>query len=298
MNSLRGALSGNLKFMNFKIELKFKSNIFLILALLMNLTSCGPRENYSVPLVIKSASKKACIPRPDLGKIHFDCSLSDEHYETLLSDLNFLKAMEFRGPSAIKLQQLLGLNTLSGASLFSWLEERVQTLLDPSFEFQKNTHYAFNKSISLLSVYNNPFANLEVPGFGSIEINSQRIGVVLLGNIFFDTPTLLEGVDIKNSYTIQRLSTLIHEARHSDGRENSFGFFHIECPKGHPEAGEPNCDPCNNGAYRVQMHFVQSAIESCDECNFFDKTILGFHSNSHFNRVLPNANECNADIQF
>jgi hypothetical protein len=107
---------------------------------------------------------------------------------------------------------------------------------------------------------------------------NQNQGTFIVGDLFFTKITPLE-----------RLYTLVHEARHSDDD----GYDHVKCPKGfhyissrQPEMDlekEPACDDTNNGAYAFQAAFLFELFAY----GLFEQTEVGLLYNSSISRVIP-----------
>ncbi len=268
----------------------------VLLSFISLLSGCNPardsRNFYRDMLVLRSVSDRECVSRKDIGRIHLGCHFSDENYAILKGDFDYLRRMELRGPAAEKLQQMLGLQTLTGESLLDWFEDKIQFLLDETFGYLDASVRGVNLSSSFLNVYRNPFSIFEIPGHGLVEINSQKVGVAQLGAPFFKI-----FVGQEKSDTIKQIATLFHEARHSQGRGASFGFQHIPCPEGHRDVGKFYCDPCNNGAYTIQKLFFDSALAGCDECSDMEKIELSFNSYISKESVLSDTIECDATLE-
>ncbi|MFZ5862051.1 MAG: hypothetical protein ACOYXR_04290 [Nitrospirota bacterium] len=108
---------------------------------------------------------------------------------------------------------------------------------------------------------------------------NQNKGHFIVGDAFFTKLTPLE-----------RLYTLVHEARHSDDD----GYDHVRCPKGFPYVPsrqpemdlekEPACDATNNGAYAFQSAFL---FELFAYGLFVEQTDVGLLYNSSIARVMP-----------
>jgi hypothetical protein len=107
---------------------------------------------------------------------------------------------------------------------------------------------------------------------------NQNKGDFILGDFFFTKMTMIE-----------RLYSLIHEARHSDGD----GYGHIKCPKGfkyvsvrQPEMdleSEQTCDGGDNGAYSFQAAFLFELFAY----GLLDQEKAGLLYNSSISRVIP-----------
>lgn len=104
--------------------------------------------------------------------------------------------------------------------------------------------------------------------FERIDITSPRVGVLQIGEgLFMDRFDFNRENPKALSNSLNRLSTLFHEARHSDGHGAHLGFFHAICPMGHPFAGEAACDKNLNGPYAVGAQVVKEFAKNCVSCN-------------------------------
>jgi len=107
---------------------------------------------------------------------------------------------------------------------------------------------------------------------------NENKGDFILGDFFFTKMTAME-----------RLYSLIHEARHSDDD----GYGHIKCPKGfkyiparQPDMdleSEPTCDDNDKGAYSFQAAFLFELFAY----GLFDQEKAGLLYNSTISRVVP-----------
>ncbi|MDR3607692.1 MAG: hypothetical protein P4M08_09960 [Oligoflexia bacterium] len=137
-------------------------------------------------------------------------------------------------------------------------------------------------------------------GDSYILIDSSRVGIVQLGDGYtaqdhggYVFPSLV------------RVSTLVHEARHSDctgGMHQSTldllmraktpdrlgcGHLHVKCPEGHDYAGYYACDNEAWGAYSVEAVYVSAFIKNCSSCSAADSRIARMIEADALNRVLP-----------
>jgi len=107
---------------------------------------------------------------------------------------------------------------------------------------------------------------------------NQNGGDFILGDFFFTKMNMVE-----------RLYSLIHEARHSDND----GYPHIKCPKGfkyissrQPDMDlekEPTCDDNDKGAYAFQAAFLFELFAY----GIFDQKETGLLYNSSISRLVP-----------
>jgi hypothetical protein len=89
-----------------------------------------------------------------------------------------------------------------------------------------------------------------------IDFSSPRVGMIQVGKGIFPDDANVASVSKKLFNRFFRLSVLLHEARHSDGKDENTGFGHILCPVDHVLAMEYACDLPLNGAYTVSSQFL------------------------------------------
>jgi hypothetical protein len=140
---------------------------------------------------------------------------------------------------------------------------------------------------------NNQLVAVEVAGQW-ILANSPRVGVIRLRDRFFDYTNIKNlrpdaaSLDTETQRRDQelramagmfsRLSTLFHEARHSDGNGENVGFPHRECPKKKDSdkktKKEITCDVHSNGPHEIEHRLLAAFIKTveklsseCAECS-------------------------------
>lgn len=131
----------------------------------------------------------------------------------------------------------------------------------------------------------------DIPGLGVVQINSPRTGIININFALFD-PNFY-GHPVSNdslAARIFRLSTLFHEARHSDGQGVSLSFPHSLCPKGHRFEGLASCDETKNGSYAVGRVVMQILLDST-ELDANEKEFLKAHLLDWDNRLHPHPGE-------
>lgn len=139
---------------------------------------------------------------------------------------------------------------------------------------------------------NKVLLDVQAPGLGDIPMTSPRIGLLQVGQGLFallgpQRNQVNPPPDIHNpDSAYMRLSTLFHEARHSDGNGKSLGFLHIICPAGHPYEGYAACDDSLNGAYTVGAIVGKTLAENCSECSVAQKESLRLNYLDSFSRII------------
>jgi hypothetical protein len=132
---------------------------------------------------------------------------------------------------------------------------------------------------------------VNVPGMGTVPLSSPRSGIIQIGRGMFMPlfKSLGHGDTSKKLYSVFRLGTLFHEARHSDGNGESLGFLHTYCPIGHDYEGAAACDLSLNGAYVLGAVFQRNITSACAECSTAEKEALKLDVLDSFNRVVKEA---------
>jgi hypothetical protein len=142
--------------------------------------------------------------------------------------------------------------------------------------------------------------SVTIQGHGKVRLSSPRTGIIQIGEGLFLEKSEFEDQELDDiSYTISRLGTLFHEARHSDGNRKSpgvykelgtLGFYHVQCPKGHDLYQGKNspyaCDENLNGPYTIGALVVKSMVESCQWCSAKSKEGMRVLMADQFGRVV------------
>lgn len=121
-----------------------------------------------------------------------------------------------------------------------------------------------------------------------VAITSPRTGIIQIGEGLFKI--LVNKKDIaaySNAYF--RVSTLLHEAHHSDGNGKTLGFFHALCPKGHAYENVNACDRNSNGPYMVDAAYMKQARTTCiaaKTCTAAEAELMATLAVDSFSRVI------------
>lgn len=104
-----------------------------------------------------------------------------------------------------------------------------------------------------------------------IPITSPRTGILMIGpGLFPKSKIKLQNIALD----ILRVSTLFHEARHSDGHGETLGFLHSKCPAGFDYEGLSACDASTNGPYTVGALIMKTIKDSCVTCTPLSNKVL------------------------
>lgn len=130
----------------------------------------------------------------------------------------------------------------------------------------------------------------KIPGGSQVNLTSPRSGVIMIGEGHFMPLLKKYGHTDTNiateAYTLFRLGTFFHEARHSDGNGKSLGFLHALCPAGHDFANINACDRNLNGPYTVGALVVRNFAANCVGCSVSEREALKLEALDSFNRVI------------
>lgn len=130
-----------------------------------------------------------------------------------------------------------------------------------------------------------------------LDISSSRIGIMQFGESFSKLDPILQ------------VTTLIHEARHSDCTGGALrsdlerfknnerllnhkcGHTHVQCPVGHPYEGAFACDEHPWGAYIVGALYAGAVALTCVNCLEQEKTLADSISLDSLQRLLYNLDQ-------
>jgi hypothetical protein len=208
----------------------------------------------------------------------------------------------------------MGMDDLTSQNLHQWLEDRVQYILDESFDVNSRAyvaqpHYSYDNPgempsagnsrqglndtqvqtlglnlgtlVYLVGKQNHALLGLNISRLGSVPVTSPRTGLIEIGSgAFFSDPNELAGM-------IFTMSVLFHEARHGDGHGKTAGFTHVVCPAGHVYAGYAACDNNSNGPYTVQAEFVRTLAQTCMSCSSRRREFFSLIQTDFLSRVVP-----------
>lgn len=205
-----------------------------------------------------------------------------------------------------EITSLLKLKSTDPDSLQSWLEQRVQFIVNEEFSrsmsvrVTKNAQFenpgelpdvmvgqqvnaarpAVAESYLIMAnmgafyyakakIYSELYS-ITLPGLPMFNLTSPRVGLLAIGDGMFKVHQDWSPL----ARAISNAKTLFHEARHSDGHGKSLGFMHAVCPAGHAYANEPACDLVKNGAYTVGAVVLKGLMKSCAQCSEVDRANL------------------------
>jgi len=130
------------------------------------------------------------------------------------------------------------------------------------------------------------FDNREIP------IESSRVGIIRIGGGYRRFPR------------IDRIASLVHEARHSDctggisqldlqrfrnrvrPQDTACGHLHVACPPGHLYAGQHGCEDRAWGAYGIQAVFLNAVRTNCARCTRVEKQVASAGLLDALSRIL------------
>lgn len=260
----------------------------------------------------KEEKKKAPM-RTSMGNIYFDSSVNETEAGALVAALEHLAENRLLD-SDPRLLSILKVNSGDGATVRAWLEERVQLVVGESFKTNRfkavDERYSFENPGVMPDAWRDRLneerqGTLVMANYGALAyLLGKDKGVLLgldtstpLGTLRFTSPRtgmliigegLLRVVEAGNPLAERafQLSTLLHEARHSDGNGKSLAFVHAKCPSGHSFAGVNACDEAANGPYIVDALAMKSLLATCSTCSASERTIMEGQITDSAGRVL------------
>lgn len=247
--------------------------------------------------------------------IEFSNQIKDKQVKLLKDDLTFFKSLKFKNPE-LETQKIMPMNSYKNEDYVHWLNQRVKYVIAKDELNLKN--YLENVELSstesttdalfgpvILMV--NPGTILYMEGKNQnkkiffpftnnlnikkkIEFTSPRTGLIQIGEGLFSSVAKVSLFKNTNpSDRIVRMQYFFHEARHSDGNNinnNSLGFLHTQCPKGHTLENAFACDANANGPYSIGAQMFVEMTKACDECKPSHKEELKLFAIEQKSRVL------------
>lgn len=132
---------------------------------------------------------------------------------------------------------------------------------------------------------NGMLLGINMPGLGKVPVTSPRVGILQIGRGLFKIGRTKNNTFELDS-SLMRISTLFHEARHSDGNRKNTGFMHAICPLGHDYAGYAACDFSLNGSYSVGFQVGKAVAENCTTCTVGQREALRLDYLDSYSRVI------------
>lgn len=270
--------------------------------------------------------------------ILFDTSLTPKEKTLVRADLNRIAETEFTESNPQGQFQAV-FSGASGTAVLNYLDERINLIFGPREPVLTRTFrpeqmeesdnqdtdeapagaviMANNQGVylwltALTRNISNAVFHAKTKNF---PISSPRVGLIQLGQGY----SLAKTPDTKSSKGVEitfmdRLQTLVHEARHSDctgGMErsrienlkvgietnvldwvfkSSCGHPHTLCPQGHIMADLPACDNKPWGSYAVELIFASKFAKQCTKCSEAEKQIALAAESESLSRIMLNEN--------
>lgn len=261
----------------------------------------------------KDTEKKKFPMKTSVGRIHFDSSVTENEAGALVASLEHLAENRLLN-SDPRLLRILNVDSGDGPTVRAWLEERVQLIVGESFKGNRfktvERDYTFENPGVMPDAWRNRASEekqgtLVMANYGALAyLEGKEKGMLFgldtsttLGTLRFTSPRtgmlivgegLLKVVPAGNRLAERafQLSTLLHEARHSDGNGKSLAFVHAECPAGHSFEGVNACDEAGNGPYVIDALAMKSMLDTCLACSASERTIMEGQVTDSFGRVL------------
>lgn len=123
-----------------------------------------------------------------------------------------------------------------------------------------------------------------------VFISSPRVGLLKVGAGLFLKDFNISPEVLAPANSINRLATLFHEARHSDGNGLNTGFLHAACPVTHTYKNHYACEKVTNGPYTIGALATRSMLFNCSTCTEVEMNSLAIGALDSFSRILSAAN--------
>lgn len=231
--------------------------------------------------------------------IEFSDKIATEQVQALQTDMSYLNSYVVENSrSSESLYYLLDLDKQTN-SLEAWLTQRVKYIVEEDFDVKYEAPSA-NSTITMTNIgayYNfralneNLDFSFAFQSHDHTEIiipNSPRVGIIQIGKNLFSQRFQIDKLNLNAPVnSIQRLSVLFHEARHSDGQGEYLGFRHVVCPTGHDYEGRMACDEAINASYNIAANIIIELLKNCStECSPSKKQMLKLMALDNKNRVI------------
>jgi hypothetical protein len=210
--------------------------------------------------------------------VTIDSEVTKAELSKLNASLNLIESLQIDGSRISGFSQIFG-GTRS-SNVVNYFEARINYIISQNTEYQtrlvlaslaplsKLAYYAANPSVYIwyTSIFNEPEDVRFQTNNSFVDINSSRIGVMQLGDIFATEDTISDAI------------TLVHEARHSDCPEGALasevlrfsdglapidhtcGQLHGSCP------GGGSCDVIPWGPYAIDYIYSLAIERTCTSC--------------------------------
>lgn len=250
----------------------------------------------------------------EFGGIQFDGSVPSDQVSLLKTDINYL----FQTPVTQTDEEFLKTSELksgSGEHMHNWVLNRVRYIVGENFDLgdrlvrQPNILFKYpetpipdevfvEKMDEVRTVMTNIGGALYLGGKMEdsllglklndevVSVKSPRVGILQVGEGLFYEDSMINTDKTSAANSVSRISTLFHEARHSDGNGKSTGFVHSICPEGHDYEGHPACEVSGNGSYTIGALSGRHLLKNCTSCSVEDQIVLSAVITDSFDRVF------------
>lgn len=253
----------------------------------------------------------------EFGGIQFDGSVPSDQISLLKTDINYL----YQTPVTQEDEEFLKTSELksgSGAHMHNWILNRVRYIVGEDFDLgdrlvrQPKILFKYPdtpipdevnvaKMDQVRTVMTNIGGALYLGGKMEnsllglkisdevVSVKSPRVGILQVGEGLFYEDSMINADKASPANSVSRISTLFHEARHSDGNGKSTGFVHSICPEGHDYEGHPACEVSGNGSYTIGALSGRHLLKNCTSCSLEDQIVLSAVITDAFDRIFSPA---------
>lgn len=274
-------------------------------------------------LALATTLTTSAFAAEEFGGLKFHSTVEKAQVDSLKSDLRYLYKNPISSPDK-EFLSVAQFAVGDGPYMHNWLVNRIQYIFGENYKFdkkdmvllpgkfpatplpdlpepeEKSGPKVFNegeepRAVTVMSNMGGAFylmgkMNKIFIGFNfdaeKVYVKSPRAGLLQVGEGLF-MPGFLFNKDVNHpSNSIFRMSTLFHEARHSDGNGKHTGFLHAKCPQGHPMAGNYACESVANGPYTIGGLSERHLVKNCSICSTAEKTALSAEVADSFGRII------------
>jgi hypothetical protein len=256
--------------------------------------------------------------------VRMDPSLSYDERALVIGDLYQLLQYQISADPSSYFAAAFGSTGTDG--VVHYLNDRISTVIDQDVQLNSRLSAATNDTSSAPKAYTVAlnvgavlwFTALTVEpetlyfnsGDTQIPVTSSRVGIVQLGAGY---TAQQNGQEIFPP--LVRLTTFVHEARHSDCTggldqaslasieqgeqpvQHSCGHLHIQCPASVTNyAGLYACDAEAWGAYSIQAIYAATLINNCTNCSNSERVLAQAIAADALMRVIPAQQMLNGDM--
>ncbi len=175
----------------------------------------------------------------------------------------------------------------------SYIDQELASIFTETAKQKEKNLNAMNEAVVVMSNYGTALYSVSIStkyllglelhthenGLERIIIDSPRVGIAKIGEGLFQSRLSDKTIDsygmkkdeVDGMNRSSRITTYLHEARHSDGTGSDLGMGHSLCPKKHDYAGLYACEDAVNGPYAINAAMSFESYVNCSNCSENEK---------------------------